>query len=836
MTVAATATVARRLGRFELQRELGRGAQATVWLARDPRLEREVALKLLDPAAADGMLAHWLHEARAVSPLAHPNVVPVFEADTIDGQPCLVFEYVDGPTLAQARRGRGRMPPRDAVLLMMGVLDALAAAHARGIVHRDLKPSNVLVGQDGRPRVMDFGIAAHAARGGDGLIVGTPGYMSPEAARGEAPAPAMDVFAAGMMLAELLAGAALLRERDPQRAIDRVQHEDFALPAAVPVDDALRAIVARAVARDPRARYDGARSFHAALAGWLGAASEVVEAAAGGHGTLEFLLRRMRSKRDFPALSSSIVRIQRVASSETESLASLADAILDDVALTHKLLRMVNTVHFASAGAGSISTVSRAVALVGFAGIRNMALSVVLLEHMHDKQHQAQIREEYLRALMTGTLAAQMLGGAREAEEGFIGAMFQNLGRLLVEYYFPDEAQQIRQLAPQGGEAARDGAAVKVLGLTTGELGLGVARSWGLPAPLLRAMDRPEGDAPTRALPAGAERQRWAGRAAGELTDLMLAQPGALPRAQLARLAETYGGALGLRLPAIEAAAEGGRTRFATLVNALGVAVPRDAVAHRLLPAAAPQPPAAAAGPAPAPAADTLAAHALAPTAVLPKASAGDSPVVPEPRSALAAAPESTRPVAAPDSPSATAPAPGAGVSRLTAGVQAIADRMATDDFRLDEVLRMVLQTLHGALGLQRVLLCLRDPARQMLTGRFGLGHDAAALAPRFEVPLRTPPGATPDLFAAVCAKGLDTLIADACAPTIAARLPAWFARHVRAPTFVLLPLMLRGACFGLIYADQARAGAIALDERELALLRTLRNQAVMAFRHFDRG
>ncbi|MBI3155808.1 MAG: HDOD domain-containing protein [Burkholderiales bacterium] len=826
------AATVRRLGRFELRRELGRGAQATVWLARDPHLEREVALKLLDPAATDGVLAHWLHEARAVSPLAHPNVVPVFEADTIDGQPCLVFEYVDGPTLAQARRGRGGMPPRDAVQLMMGVLDALAEAHARGIVHRDLKPSNVLVGQDGRPRVMDFGIAAHAARDGDGLIVGTPGYMSPEAARGESPAPAMDVFAAGMMLAELLAGAALLRERDPQRAIDRVQREDFALPAAVPVDDALRAIVARAVARDPRARYDGARSFHAALAGWLGAASEAVEPAAGGHGTLEFLLRRMRSKRDFPALSTSIVRIQRVASSETESLASLADAILDDVALTHKLLRMVNTVHFASAGAGSISTVSRAVALVGFAGIRNMALSVVLLEHMHDKQHQAQIREEYLRALMTGTLAAQMLTGAREAEEGFIGAMFQNLGRLLVEYYFPDEAQQIRQLAPQGGEAARDGAAVKVLGLTTGELGLGVARSWGLPAPLLRAMDRPEGDAPTRALPAGAERQRWAGRAAGELTDLMLAQPGAMPRAQLARLAETYGGALGLRLPAIEAAAEGGRTRFATLVDALGVAVPRAEVAHRLLPPLAVDLPAPPAGSTPATAGDTLAGHALAPTAVLPPAPAGEAPRISEPaRTGERAAPASPSAL----SPAAT-PAPGAGVPRLAAGVQAITDRMAIEDFRLDEVLRMVLQTLHDALGLQRVLLCLRDPARHTLTGRFGLGRDAASLAPRFEVPLRTPPGNSPDLFAAVCAKGVDTLIADAAAPAIAARLPAWFARHVRAPTFVLLPLMLRGACFGLIYADQARAGAIALDERELALLRTLRNQAVMAFRQFDRG
>ncbi|MCC6246141.1 MAG: protein kinase, partial [Rubrivivax sp.] len=128
----------RRQGRFELRRELGRGAQATVWLAHDPLLQRDVALKLLDPAQLDAAeLDHWLHEARAVSALSHPNIVPVFEAVDGDGaaagpaSPYLVFEYVEGPTLAQARRERGGgWPAREAVALMLGVLDALAAAHA----------------------------------------------------------------------------------------------------------------------------------------------------------------------------------------------------------------------------------------------------------------------------------------------------------------------------------------------------------------------------------------------------------------------------------------------------------------------------------------------------------------------------------------------------------------------------------------------------------------------------------------------------------------------------------------------------------------------------------
>ncbi|HEX6721045.1 MAG TPA: serine/threonine-protein kinase, partial [Burkholderiaceae bacterium] len=165
-----------RVGRFVLIDMLGRGAQATVWRAHDERLDREVALKLLLPGAEAISVNQWLHEARAVSRLSHPNIVPVFEADDADGQPYLVFELVRGRTLAEALRAGGAMPPRAAVTLLRGVLEALRAAHAQGIVHRDLKPSNILLDPDGRARVMDFGIAARVSDR-VGYICGTPGYM-----------------------------------------------------------------------------------------------------------------------------------------------------------------------------------------------------------------------------------------------------------------------------------------------------------------------------------------------------------------------------------------------------------------------------------------------------------------------------------------------------------------------------------------------------------------------------------------------------------------------------------------------------------------------------------
>ena len=785
-----TAT-ARHLGRFELRRELGRGAQAQVWLAHDPRLDREVAVKLLDRHADASSLNQWLHEARAVSRLNHPHIVPVFEADQQGGQAYLVFEYVAGPTLAEALRQRKAYGARDAVTLMLGVLDALAAAHAQGIVHRDLKPSNILVGSDGRARVMDFGIAARVAAGSgrvQGQIVGTAGYISPEAARGEAPVPAMDVFSAGVVLAELLAGAPLLREREVTRALARVQHEDLQLPADVKVDEGLRGIVQRALARDARTRYDGARAMHAALSAWLQPADSEATAD-GGHGTLEFLLRRMRHKGDFPALSDSVVRIQKVAASETGSLSSLADEILKDVALTNKLLRMVNTAQFSASG-GAVSTVSRAVALIGFAGIRNMALSLVLLEHMRDKHHAAQLKEEFVRALLAGTLAGELTLNAREGEEAFLGSMFQSLGRLLTEYYFPEEALQIRQQLPAADATAaqREAAAARVLGIGFEELGLGIAKSWGLPESLQRCMRAPGGEVPARPVE-HAERQRWAGRVANEMAEVMLRHDGATLSKQLATIASRSSAALDMQPRDIVAAAQAARQRLVQLAPAMGLQTAAGSAARRLLQADA------------APAVtDSLSPHHLQPT--LPM---GDAP------------------------PTGATMQPGAMAELLAAGIQDITNSMVADNFRLNEILRMVLETMYRALEFRRIVFCLRDPKTETLTGRFGLGDRADVVSKAFKVPLRG--GAANDLFAAVCAKGVDTLIADATSGNIAARLPEWYRQSVNAPSFLLLPMAAKHVSFALIYADKAQPGAMALGEKELSLLRTLRNQAVMAFR-----
>ncbi len=797
-TAYRAAAPARRIGRFVLVEEIGRGAQATVWRAHDERLDREVALKLLRPDADSAAVSRWLHEARAVSRLAHPNIVPVFEADDGDGRSYLVFELVRGCTLADLRRRRGALPPREAATLMLGVLDALRAAHDQGIVHRDLKPSNVLVDVDGRARVMDFGIAARVADAGDARVVGTPGYMSPEAAQGMAPLPCMDVFSAGMVLADLLAGGPILREADSRRSIERVIHEDLALPAGPVVDDALRGIVNRAIARNSTLRYDSAGAFREALMRWLDPEA-VAEPGAGAdaRGTLAFLLRRMRHRSDFPALSEAVVRIRRVTASEHQSLGSLADEILKDVALTHKLLRLVNSAYYG--GGGGVCTVSRAVALVGVAGIRNLALSLVLLEHMKDRDQAARLKAEFLRALLAGQIASELARDPREREEAFLGAMFRHLGRLLAEFYFPDEAEQVRERAgelpddPDLAAQHEQSAAEQVLGIDYEALGLGVARSWGLPESLQQCMRQWDGPPPQRPAVTTQERLRRLATLAHEAAAMALASPGAdRPVERLKPLTDRHGQALGLDLPELQQAIARAEARLEQTAPAMGLVLP-----------ASPRRPdgasTAAAGADP----DTLAPYALDVVASRPPSDHGP-PAKSDARSRFAL---------------------------LAAGIHDVSQSMAAEKFQLGELLRMILETMYRGLRLRRALLCVRDPRSQDLCGRFGLGDDAMALAQHFHVPLRPARERPADLFSNVCLKGIDTLIADARAPAIAARLPDWYQARIGASAFLLLPLLRKGSPFALIYADMDGEAALDLGEEDFALVRTLRNQAVIAFR-----
>lgn len=802
------------LGRFELRRRLGQGAQSTVWLAFDPRLEREVAIKLMKVGrGADApALAQWLGEARSVSRLTHPHIVPLFEADVQDQQPYLVFEYVPGQTLAALLAERGALPTLEAVALMMDVLDALIVAHAAGVVHRDLKPSNVMIDALGRARVMDFGIAARMSEASDteeaaSFAGGSPAYMSPEAAQGKPASPLMDVFSAGLVLAEMLSGQPLISELDSHRAIYRVAHEQLTLPQdlSAAVDDALRAIVLRSLAREPLQRHTSVQVFRDALARWSGAVTQAeaaqVAAAPGtqgkgsGSSTLDFLLLRMRHKTDFPAMSDSVVRIQGMVMSETESINSVTNEILKNVALTNKLLRLVNSAHYARGS--SISTVSRAVSLVGFSGIRNMALSLVLLDHMQDKAHANILKEQFLRSLLAGAIASELGLSSRESEEAFIGAMFHNLGRLLAEYYFPEEARNVRSLMASTRQPMDEASAsVMVLGLNFEALGVGVAKIWGLPESIQRCLHKPVGEPPSLAPTDAGERMRWRVLAANKMSDILMDSDSLDADVQLAQVAAHYARTLGVSPVEVQAATVVARKKLVEMASAMEITVPSGSAASKLLQAAQVE------------LAADLASDQRAPDALEQLELHATQSVVQVSGEIVAHDVQQVAQI-------------------LASGIQDITNAMV-EDFNLSDVLRMILETMFRALHFRYIIFCLRDPKTDALSGRFGLGRQVERVVKLFNVPLKIN---SPDLFTAVCLKGVDTLISDATDAHLAKRLPAWYRTAVSAPTFLLLPINIKGRPLGLIYADKAEQGGLMLDEKELALLRTLRNQAVMAFK-----
>ena len=191
-------------GRYSLERELGRGGMGVVYLAREVRLDRPVAIKLLPPelSANPDLRERFLREARTAARLSHPHIVPIHAVDDVGDFVFYVMAYVDGETLAQRVAAHGPLPPADAVRLMREVAWALAYAHSQGVVHRDVKPDNIILETAaGRTLVADFGIAGvvKGAAGLDGEVVGTPEFMSPEQALGETVDGRSDLYSLGLV-------------------------------------------------------------------------------------------------------------------------------------------------------------------------------------------------------------------------------------------------------------------------------------------------------------------------------------------------------------------------------------------------------------------------------------------------------------------------------------------------------------------------------------------------------------------------------------------------------------------------------------------------------------
>ncbi len=790
------------IGRFEVIKELGRGAQGVVYLARDPRLDRQVAIKTLR-AGTVAQNDNLLREARTVSNLQHSNIIPLYDLGSDGGAPYLVYAFIAGETVAQVLKRSGPLTMANAARIVADVLDALATAHGQGIMHLDIKPGNVMISSGGQHLVMDFGIARSISQLPDnsGGITGTPQYMAPETISAKGAEFRSDIFSVGMMLYEMVTGSPVVEGGNAFQILNRNANEKADAPSSrnMKVDEKLEWIILKAIAKKPEERFPSALAMRQALLTYLDASkgAEVDAPDADFSSTLRFLLRRMRSKSDFPAMSGIINEINKVVASEDEGSSRLAQAILQDFSLTNKLLKLVNTVSYSQFG-GQINTISKAVSILGFESVRNIAMSLILMDFLQNKSQAQEMKDEVIASFFSGIVAAQLSEGmsAQDAEETMICAMYLNLGKMIAKFYFFEESEEITRLM-EDKKLDEDQAAMKVLGVSYNELGIGIAKTWNFPPRLIAGMQKFKGDKITVAK-GEAGRLSVNVNLANELCAIATVSNPEGKSEALEKIRNRYADVADLSEEQLSSSLEKGLHDMFLRAEVLGLDTSTSVPLKKLR---------------------VWLDHADGRNNAARKDNKNaDGISVGEATLDLSL---DAKTLVNAELEHEVDPE-----TVLSNGIQDVTDTLV-GEYKLNDVLQMVLETIYRSLGFRNVLIFSRDLKQGKMIARFGFGQGVAEIIPLFRFQLAF----EADVFHLALEKGLDIVIEDVGAPNIANKIPLWYEKAIDSRYFLLLPILVNKVAVGMIYADMLEARKMQLTSKQLAMLRTLRNQAVLAIK-----
>ncbi|MFG6448378.1 HDOD domain-containing protein [Roseateles sp. BYS180W] len=546
-------------GRFELRALLHKGAQSMLWLAFDPRYGQELMLCM--PRAkpeGEAHLRQWQQRMAHVARVQHPRLHPVMESGVVPPWPYVAFERKGWETLAE-RLQRGPAPtPLESAQWLSQVLEGLAFAHEANLAHLDIQPAYVVLDATGQARLMGLELVLDpqqpAADASPAMVV-----------QRQRESALADVVNAGLLLHRLLCGHVLLDDPDltqVRRRLAPLGSELIRLgwETPYPIPEPLRAIANRAVDRQPRQRYHTARTFLRALEGWLCSVS------ADDGGAFGLLKDKLQRYGHLPAQPGTHLAELLSGAMDARHTAELSSLALQDMALTLELIRRVNFRLRQTQGADepSVLNMQRTIAMLGLNGLRDATRNLRSWPGVLGETQAAFLEGLMRRVARAGYLAQRLRPAGYDGEVVYLINLLQNLGRLLVQYHFAEDAQQIRQLMlspePSAGQPQLRGlteqsAAYAVLGVDLETLAQAVARYWGLDEEVLQMMRSQAPDAPVRHADTDAELLRLTCSLANELVGLEHL-PEARRLAAAEQVARRYARALGLTLKDIHQACQ----------------------------------------------------------------------------------------------------------------------------------------------------------------------------------------------------------------------------------------------------------------------------------------
>jgi eukaryotic-like serine/threonine-protein kinase len=547
----------RAFGRFALLQLLGKSELTMSWLASDPRSGQEVMLAMPRVQPADEFaLEVWQRDARKASRLNHPHLAHVIELGVQDHWPYIVVDRALGMTLPEWLAAHAHSTALEQAGWLCQALEGLAYAHEAGVSHGDLQPHQLLINEHGTVRVMALACANEPSRtDGVGRASTHSMPLDPAELRTQRATAERDLLACGLLLHLLLSGESPLNETDFSRVIQRmppVGRDLLRLPWATPtpVSEALRAIANRAVASEPRQRYLNARTFLRTLQGWCEVAGQ------DNGGPVVVLLDRLRTVGHLPAMPGVGQRVARLSAMDGQHTDAITEQILQDMALSFELLRQVNSAHVSAgqlSGSGPVLTVRRAVAMLGLNGVRLAGQGLRAWPGPLSQTAAAAMERTVERVRFAGHVAQLLRPAGFDSEMVYLVSALQNLGRLLVQYHFADEAEQIHQLMrttspPPGSETdTADGcgmsesmASLTVLGADIETLGAAVAQYWGLGEEVQHMMRRLPTHRPVRSADTDIDFLRAAASAANEAVDVLTFLPKSKMGSALEQITQRY--------------------------------------------------------------------------------------------------------------------------------------------------------------------------------------------------------------------------------------------------------------------------------------------------------